>query len=441
MKLTRLFRRFVLRQALPTDKKELREFIYLDEVSLRSLLSSQTGEMTDSKSEQNQANWTIESSILSSLGTDTGGKVQGNSRFQTGNSSAVQTSRKATVQSWFRELHGMHALRLVSQVKNVRPFRKTKHVWKSKNTSITASSDMLVRGKLIEMRVELTADPIFRMGTMVHEFGAMAGEVPPEMLKGVAGLSEAAIWNKVLDRFLAGLIPIRSLAIDHVVVELNGKEYVVHKEALTKLDLPSRPLYVTGVTEHVAYWKDIRRVLFSGSTFTIMGRVARDGLHDSWSPVKLTELFESVAPDLSAQMADAAKFIQPQGRPATPIQSDHHMISALRSYKHALLVHKGKVLTAEQDARVERAIEAHSNSNNTVELQRSAFEAVRREVQSVARIRIRPDVDISLREEARGKSGLTYFPQTQKAVNIVTYPEMSDRPERILDVEVVAIYW
>lgn len=336
----------------------------------------------------------------------------------------------------------MSRLRLVSQVENVRPFGKTKHVRKSKNTSIVASSDMLTRGKLIEMRVQLTADPIFRMGTMMHEFGAMAGDVPPEMLKGAAGLSEAAMWNKVLDRFLAGLIPIRSVAIDHEVIELDGKEYLVYKEALTKLNLPSRPLCITGVTEHVAYWKDIRRVLFSGSVFTIMGRVARNGLHDSWSPVKLTELFASVAPDLSAQMADAAKLIQPKGRPVAPTQSDDRMINALRIYKQALLVHKGKVLTAEQDARVERAIETHRDSNSTVEQQRSAFEAVRREVQSAARVRVRPEIDIGLREEAREKSRLTYFPQTETVVKIVTDPDTADRPlERILDVEVVAIYW
>lgn len=442
MKIGRWFRRHILKHSLPTDRRELREFIYLDEVSLRSLLSSQTGEMTESKSEQNQSNWSAESTLLSSLGNDSVGKVQGTSRFQTGNSSAVQTSRKATVQSWFRELHEMSRLRLISQVENVRPIRNAKRIIVSRNTSIAAPADCLVRGKLIEMRVRLTADPIFQMGTMMHEFEAMAGDVPPEMLKGVSGLSEAAMWNKVLDRFLAGLIPVRSEAIDYVVVQIDGNEYVVHKNALSDLDLPTLPLYVTGVTEHVAYWKDIRRVLFSGSEFTIMGRVARDNLHESWSPVKLTDLFASVAPDLNAQMADAARFIRPQSRPSSAPQSDGRMVSALRAYKQGMLVHKNKVLTAEQDARVERIIEAHHNQVSTVEQQRSAFDAVRREVQSVAKVRVRPDTDITLREEARGKSGLPYFPLTEKNAKPVAVVQASHQPrERILDVEVVAIYW
>lgn len=442
MKIGRWFRQHILKHSLPTDRRELREFIYLDEVSLRSLLSSQTGEMTESKSEQNQSNWSAESTLLSSLGNDSVGKVQGTSRFQTGNSSAVQTSRKATVQSWFRELHEMSRLRLISQVENVRPVRNAKRIIGSRNTSIAAPADCLVRGKLIEMRVRLTADPIFQMGTMMHEFEAMAGDVPPEMLKGVSGLSEAAMWNKVLDRFLAGLIPVRSEAIDYVVVQIDSDEYVVHKNALSDLDLPTLPLYITGVTEHVAYWKDIRRVLFSGSEFTIMGRVARDNLHESWSPVKLTDLFASVAPDLNAQMADAARFIRPQNRPPSVPQSDGRMVSALRAYKKGMLVHKNKVLTAEQDARVERIIEAHHNQISTVEQQRSAFDAVRREVQSVAKVRVRPDTDIGLREEAREKSGLPYFPLTETIAKPVAVVDAPHRPrERILDVEVVAIYW
>ena len=151
----------------------------------------------------------------------------------------------------------------------------------------------LQRGKLVEFRVRLGADPVFHLGTMVSEFTAMAEDYPDMFAAGggLTTLREVQPINKILQRLLAGLVPIRATAVDHVVAEIEGIEYVVHREVIKGLDLRTRPLEIVGVTEQEAYWKDLRRVLFSDAEFTALARISRPGLHDSWTPVKLADLF------------------------------------------------------------------------------------------------------------------------------------------------------
>ena len=83
-------------------KLPLREFVYLDEVTLRSLLASQTGAVTDQVSsaitQAEQAELT--GKISASAGV---AKSEVGSRYQTSNTQNIQTSRKAIVQSLFKE--------------------------------------------------------------------------------------------------------------------------------------------------------------------------------------------------------------------------------------------------------------------------------------------------------------------------------------------------
>lgn len=81
----------------------LREFVYLDDVSLRSLLASQKGELTDQVTLLlSQAD---EAELASSIGASSPVlKAEVRSRYQTTISQGSQTSRKAVVQSLFKEL-------------------------------------------------------------------------------------------------------------------------------------------------------------------------------------------------------------------------------------------------------------------------------------------------------------------------------------------------
>jgi hypothetical protein len=172
-------------------KPDLREFVYLDEVSLRSLLSSQKGGVTDSTSEQ--ATDASEAALVGTLGVSSPliAKAEIESRYQTSNSSTIQTSRKATVQSWFRELHEIKGLRLIELVKSSKAAKDLAELKGVGEPSLLAAAEELQRGTLVEYRVRLSADPVFHLGTMVSEFTGMAEDYPEMFTAGVRRSSGA----------------------------------------------------------------------------------------------------------------------------------------------------------------------------------------------------------------------------------------------------------
>lgn len=434
---------------IPAPRPALREFVYLDEVSLRSLLSSQRGEMTDSTSESSAD--AVQAEVSAALGANPGlvAKAELGSRFQTSNSSTIQTSRKATVQSWFKELHSLPGLRLIETAEPTAPAVDIETLKSTVDTSLLVQSGALRRGALVEFRVRLKADPVFHLGMLVSEFSAMAEEYPDmfSASNSLAALREVRPINKILQRLLAGLIPIRAEAVDYSVVVLDGTEHVVHRELIEGLDLEARPLQIVGVTEHLAYWRDIRRVLFSEAEFVLLGRLARDGLDDTWTPVKLADLFQDLAPGLVEQINaagrapfGASQFVPPDA----PAESQ--LGRALRAYSRSILEVGGKKLPKGKRETVEARIAELETRTSSVSSQRAAFRAVRTLLEELSGVDVDPTLDLQHRDAARTESGLPLFPTLRSEVATPAVPpapttaEVADGP-RLLDVEVVAIYW
>jgi hypothetical protein len=425
----------------------LREFAYLDEVSLRSLLSSQVGEVTDTTSQQvmemEQAEFAGKIAAEAPL---VGPKAEISSQYQTSNSSTLQTSRKATVQSWFRELHRIPHINLVKVRDEVSKFETLDAISKCDDTSIVVPSTKLNRGQLVELRVKLAADPVFHMGALVSEISGMFDEFPHMFNGGNGGanVKEAQVLGKIIQRLLAGLIPIRALAVDFVVVEIAGIEYAVHKAALGELEIAYKPLFVVGVTEHQAYWKDIRRVLFSDVEFTVLSRVSRSGLQVSWTPVKLAELFSQLTPDLTNQISTASLTLFAQGRnDKAEDVNERRLAHALKLYVNASLTAAGKSLSDEQEADLAQCASSVKARANSASGQRSAFSAVAKRLEELVGVQLEPIDDMSSRQSARDMSGLSYFPSLAPKETEDTPIAAGDQPEepRLLDVEIVAIYW
>lgn len=429
----------------PSVVRPLREFVYLDEVSLRSLLSSQTGEVTDTRSEQH-----VEGSQFnmdSAVGFKAPGfsKADFGSRYQTSNSSTLQTSRKATVQSWFGELHRIDGLRLVEPGHARATALDETELLAIEDKSALVVADDLQRGALVEFKVRLRADPIFHLGTMMTEFAGIADETP-EMFRESGALQQLATFmpiNRVLQRFLAGLIPIRCEALEHVVVEICGVEYVVRKDSVAGLALAARPLEIVGVTEHLAYWKDLRRVLFSDAEFTILGRIARTGLQDIWTAIKLGDLFRVVAPDFDEQIATASKIPFGDAGGTSVNVNELALRHALYVYRDHFLATSGSTLSADQDSRLTIEIERLLPRASSATGQRSAFQVVHDMLTAETASMIDAAEDSFMRERARNESGLSLFPALSNSTVTIggDEPEEQAAPARLLDVEVVAIYW
>lgn len=439
----------------------LREFVYLDEGSLRSLLSSQIGEIKDAVSQQSQASVTDEMNLKLSGGLPFAATGEAAAKFQNASSRSFQTSSKATAQSWFKDLHDRSTLRLISPLETVEPAPRLEDLAELDDPSVASASTDLKRGVLAEFRVRLSAHPVFHITTMMTEFTGMAAEIE-EIVPNASAIhfNEIQPMVKVLQRLMAGLVPILGEAIDHVVVEVSGVDYVVDRRAVAGLNVTTRPLLIAGVTDAQSYWKDLRRVLFADAEFTMLCRVSLQGLQDDWMPVKLVDVFRKIVPDFAQQIS--VTWNTPFGSPteaavapleplAPPIPSP--LETALRHYSDALLATSHRSFTDEARRTlaldIDQKIRSLKDRAGSVSDQKSAFTAVKLMLKEAVGVRVTPGKDQKMRDEARALAGLSITPTLSSApatagTSPPDTPAAQTAPgERraYLDAEVVAIYW
>lgn len=427
----------------------MREFVYLDEVSLTSLLVSQhhtiPEQITSGHTVSEQGEFAAKAAINA-----VGAKAESSTRYQTANSSSVESSRKAVVQTLFNELRDDMDLPISLRDGVLGPTLLQEDPTESESADIYGwGVGDLPRGDLIEVEVVLEVDPAFKLVTMVSEYSAMARENP--QMAGPSGLTildEIEPIKKVLDRLLAGLIPIRARACNFAVVTIGAQDYIVSSGLAAGLGSEVRPLEIVGVTEHIGYWKDIRRVLFSSGTFKVLCRIARPGLHVTWTPVKVAHLFSDIAPDLVKQIDDLGRNgTSPNHDLQSRDQAPPPLLTALATYAEDISAATGT------DSNMVGLVElleivVRTSSESSPASQRQAFAEVR---DLVAKrnpgIELHPTRDLEARRKARALAGLPIFPNdgTISAANSTSAdtPEESTSgdPARLVDVEVVAIYW
>ncbi|MHB1533113.1 MAG: DUF6414 family protein [Acidimicrobiales bacterium] len=418
----------------------LREFVYLDDVSLRSLLASQKGELTDQVTDLlSQAD---DAELASTIGASSPIlKAEVRARYQTTNSQGTQTSRKAVVQSLFKELRELDWI-------DVALHPQTDPSGGGSVGDLIASemavrADDLRRGVLVEIDVELVADPIFRFSTIASELTELAQDFPEllDQLGAREGMATLVPGNRFLQRFLVGLVPIRARATSHVVADVDGNEHVVPAAAARALGLTSRPLSVVGVTEQASYWRDVRTVLFSRSRFTMLCRVAEDGLRSSWEPVKLADVLKEVLPtfpDLIADVGRAGLSLSHATGPVTPAP----IVAALEALINSVEASGAPGLTAEGVTAARQIPYGPAMQlPDTLTGQNEAFRLV------IAQLREHGctwtgDEWLQLERNARNTVGLDLFHSPHRSASPLDETDGKDGPdERLLDTEVIAIYW
>jgi hypothetical protein len=234
-------------------REPLREFVYLDEVSLASLLASQKGELTENITAQSEEGFLAEAGGKIATNVPLLPSAEATSRFQTTNSSTLQTVRKANAQSLFRELHKLEGLRRIRPIKSDVIAGSIPDLFKTDvQDSVHRASD-LHRGDLVEFRVKLSASWIFQISTLVAEFSDMFDESPALFLDHVKfyDLYQAKSINKIINKLLAGLVPIDGKASDYSVIEYDGEEYIADNKVIGDLQIEKLPLQIVGVTEHL----------------------------------------------------------------------------------------------------------------------------------------------------------------------------------------------
>jgi len=301
------------------------------------------------------------------------------------------------------------------------------------------------------VEVQLEAEPIFRVSAVISAFLEIFEENPE--LFGLGSYDEfvqARSIDRILAKLLVGLVPVRGHAADYKVVEFGEGEWIVHRRLLNELpttDLPpTRPLYVVGVAEQPLFWKDIRRILFPKARFRVLCRMAQDGLQDSWTPVKLAHVLESVAPGLASQIDTVgSSAFAAMANASTSSQSvelkQQLMRDALVGYATLLADHYDLSITAQDSSEVGLLSEQHCISFGSQRGRREAFDAIATFMLDRFGLDREPLIVANYRAVALADAGLNFSAQTMPLVTSDNLPSAASSEERFLDSEFIAIYW
>jgi hypothetical protein len=439
-----------------TDKTPLREFIYLDEVSVYSLLASRKGPLATEYTDTQQ---NAESSEVSgSLGSSSGViKASTSSKLASTQTRTTQVLRKSTIQAAFKELlegeQGKLAIAPISQ-KSDAPRVTTWNELERAAQELASDAqwvidpDTLTRGRLFELAIELAPDEVYRMTSMVDEVVNIVSDSPQLFPVVPFEVQKVASINRVLDSLLVGLIPLKCRVLDYRVVELGSKKFLVHNEVLKNISSASNQkitdVYVTGVTEQRLFWKDVRRVLFSDLQFRAMCRANGRGLQDSWIPVKLFNVLRDVIPDLANDIDEMVRNVfggQELSQPAKDDMSNKER-EALIDYGLMLADHYGSHLDrSDLEVTVIEILNTKPNFQD-LESRRTAFSQVAERVSdALGGISIEPMVAGEIRSTVTIDAGIGSLGGLSPTETSGKENSKAGTVSTILDVEIVAVYW
>jgi hypothetical protein len=268
----------------------------------------------------------------------------------------------------------------------------------------------------------------------------------PKMLGSlsVPNLLDTFAVNKMLERLLAGLVPVRGRAVHHRYVKVGSKALIVHTsvlEAMGEHGLAVQPLFVVGVAERELFW----RVLFSGSRYSVLCRLGEEGTQASWTPVKLVDVLKEVSADLGEHIMEAGSLLDRRrgGEQADDDEAlrESAMREALIIYALDLPRQYGHRGAEEERAAREAPTAAQSRSNATRVERRAAFEELTKGLEETLGFEAEPLVAAQLREAALSGAGFDLEGNLPEASVEAGEDSSLDEIPRYLDSDIVAIYW
>ena len=436
--------------------------MYLDDVSVHSILASRTGGIATQFTESQKASQSrdVDRSVGIGLGAT---KAKADTKSGTVDVKSSEVLSKAVIQSSFKELYELERDSL-----SMRPHEDT-----TPPESVRACDFARIlgaehggrpwlfdpagfgRGDLIEVEVALEADPIFHM---VSVFATVMDLFEDnEHLLGydvAAQLPQVGSLVRVLEGLLAGLVPIRGRLVDYKSARIGGRDILIHQKLLDEMgteDLPTLcSVYVVGVAERDLFWKDIRRVLFSGSEYTAFCRVATKGLARRWHPVKVANVLRGIVPNFDEIIVDFSEMAR-----TTIVGSGVSRIAAIDgdrqrrkemvgAYAQLLAEHHGHPLTPQMTDTITRAIPNAGDWLGSVDKRRSVFADVTQIVEDALGVERRVDGEtrFEFRKAAFGEAGLVDgLPREGDRDRPAARGLRIDSDDVFLDTEIIAIYW
>jgi hypothetical protein len=293
---------------------ELRQFVYLDEVALRSLYVARYG-AEDARIIETRGR-SREASLAGQAGNTVPGVVAAkvDAGIRTTVNSSRQVERQSSKQSLFRDFLARELSRVQTHPK------EDDTMWDG--TADARPETPLDRGNLLQVRVRLQADPLYRFGSFFETFADLAKRFPTD----VSGLEQAGAFADVVRQLLINQIPIRAELVDWGVAS-DGTTIVPADQA-------AEPLYLQALTDTDNFWADIRRFLFDEATHIALVRLSEPGVTRGWTPLKLFNALRNypAVAEINASLDNlTAQLEQSADTTAAPI-NDTRLEDALRRY-------------------------------------------------------------------------------------------------------------
>lgn len=447
-------------------KHKRREFVYLDETSVISLVAARHGAVPESfKDTVSTTNSSDVGTSLTVPSTPAGPGTGMSTRSASSRTTSQEVVRRAVAQGTFRSLRiGDTDLRISVEDQPDRPkpaavanaAELARHLPKLEKQHRAVRSQDLLRGDVIEVQVELSPEWSYQLTTAVSSMIDLV-----DGRAGILGIEESALGEgqgvlEVLSRLLVDLVPLQSRVTSHRLVMVDEVAWIVDASMIasgSELDLAASEIHLAGVTELPLYWKDVRRVLFAGAVYSVYARLSSPGVQASWSPVKLADVFDRFLPGIGDQIRELPYLFE-KGKSVAE-QVDAPVVSEVfRDYGLVPFGRDLAQLTARKfsaDLLWEVATDAAKSVATAGELQdvgivRSAFEKVVAAVKAFPSLtdvseppRIERDLVRALRETHQSVARLTLHNQ----LDLTAEPKHEDEnvSTNYLEAEIVAIYW
>lgn len=410
-----------LPQADSIEENPLREFVYLDETSVQSLLASQIGALPAEVTSMTERSLEAEGSASTNIGLPGVAKSEIATTFRGSRTTGSQVLSRAVAETLFKKLYDLTHERFA---------------WRSSNPP--SGPIHVRRGDLLEFEVNLAPDPIYGFDTTMGILGDLAEDYPSFLEDPTTAmiLREAGPATKVLDRLLAGLIPLKAPVPDLRAGVVDGDMVIASPSFFGAF--PSMPVTMVGVTEKDNYWRDVRRVLFSKTRFTVLGRVGRSDVQPTWVPVKLAEAMRDIAPEFPDAITRAGNVSYGNSVNTKQETNRDAMEAALVSFAvelggPAAIERAGELRTLARELRV---------SADSIALQGEAFEAIVNWMIIQGVVTERPADTRAARIKAREEAGLQATSAATALSDFVSATsDTAAEAEALVDLEIIAIYW
>jgi hypothetical protein len=434
-------------------RSERREFIYLDEVSVISLVAARDGGIANTITEKLSHTAEAESRMSISVPVKAGAKVGTDTRHKVADSSSREVVRRTVIQSTFGDLRFGGSNPSQPLVREYRDLPKklvgcvstpedlsatwNRKLKKLKKHGLLTPLGTLRRGDVIEIDIRLRPNKTFSVAAAIDSFVDIMQGRSEVFGDASAQVAEVIPIGEVIDRLMVGLIPIHGAPTNIALVDIDGQPHLMDYRVIkpgSPFAATARPWEIVGVTEEPSYWKDLRRVLYTRDRFTVYARVVNPDLVKKWNPVKLAGLMADVSEDVAREIVALPDELERQLNQSRP-EPTVDLRGMFQRFAELLEadVETPPDSTTIGDA-VSEALAIFNNAAGEMSQERAAFD-------SIVVVYDKANENKLDREVVAEKRTIARAAAYTATVGAATPPTQATEPIDQLEVEVVAIYW